>query len=58
MVENGRLKLGGKNWTIMVVGTPTVSNLTQASRNVHGAFSCSKLKLENVGESVNGQVNF
>jgi hypothetical protein len=38
-----------------------VSNLTQASRRVHGAFSCNKEEadcLPNVGESVDGQVNF
>jgi hypothetical protein len=60
MVENGRLKLGEKNCT-MVVGTLVVSNLTQVNRKVHGAFSYNKLEVDcfpNVGESVNGQVNF
>jgi hypothetical protein len=61
MVENRRLKLGEKNWTTIVVGTPMVSNLTQVSRRVHGAFSCNKEEADCfpiVGESVDGQVNF
>jgi hypothetical protein len=61
MVENGRLKLGEKKWSTTIVGTPMVFNLMQPSRRVHDAFSCSKEEancLPNVGESVDGQVNF
>jgi hypothetical protein len=34
MVENKRLKLGERNWTITIVGTPMVFNFMQVNRRV------------------------